>query len=229
MCSVYSSGTVGGLAGHSSWASTVIYCYSAGSVSGSGNNVGGLIGDMDNTSDVVDSFWNTETSGQSTSDGGTGIMNAEMQDFTTFDDANWDFVIETINGTDDHWDMDQLGTVNNGYPILTWQDGADQELPILEVVDLPNKFNLNPNYPNPFNPITTLHYDLPEKIFVSITIYNMLGRQVRTLAGGIQEAGYRSVVWDATDNQGKPVSGGVYLCNIEAGEFRQTKKMVLLK
>ena len=228
MCSVNSSGTVGGLAGHNSWASTVINCYSTGSVSGN-STVSGLVGDNDNTSDVYNSFWDTETSGQSSSDGGTGKTTAEMQDFATFNDAGWDFVSETINGTDDHWDMDQLGTVNDGYPILSWQDGADQELPIKEMADLPKKFLLNQNYPNPFNPITRLRYDLPDQTHVNITIYDMLGREVKTLINQTQDAGYKSVIWDATNNYGKPVSAGIYLYQIQAGEYMQTKKMVLLK
>jgi flagellar hook assembly protein FlgD len=85
------------------------------------------------------------------------------------------------------------------------------------------------NFPNPFNPITTLRYDLPEQGFVTITIYDMLGREIRTLVNATQYAGFKSVIWDATNNQGVPVSAGVYLYKIQAGEFVQTRKMVLLK
>jgi hypothetical protein len=94
---------------------------------------------------------------------------------------------------------------------------------------LPDKFALHQNYPNPFNPITTLRYDLPENSLVNITIYDMLGRQVKTLVNQTQDAGFKSVIWDATNDFGKPVSAGVYLYQIQAGEFVQTKKMVLLK
>ena len=90
-------------------------------------------------------------------------------------------------------------------------------------------YELSQNYPNPFNPVTTFRYDLPENSHVNITIYDMLGRQVRTLVNQTQDAGYRSVIWNATNDYGKPVSAGVYLYQIQAGEFRQTKKMVLLK
>ena len=227
-CIVSSSGTVGGLAGQNAWASSIINCYSISSVNGSGT-VGGLVGDMDNTSTVNNSFWDIETSGQSSSDGGTGKTTEEMQDFTTFDDAGWDFVSETENGTDDHWDMDQLGTVNDGYPILSWQDGADQDLSVGDAAVLPQKFFLDQNYPNPFNPVTTLRYDLPKNSFVYIIIYDMLGREVKRLVNETQEAGYMSVIWNATNDQGNPVSAGVYLYQIQAGDFVQTKKMVLLK
>ena len=94
---------------------------------------------------------------------------------------------------------------------------------------LPYKFALHQNYPNPFNPVTTFRYDLPEDAMANITIYDMMGRQVSTLVNGNQTAGYKSVQWNATNNAGSPVSAGIYLYMIQAGEFRQTKKMVLLK
>jgi flagellar hook assembly protein FlgD len=64
---------------------------------------------------------------------------------------------------------------------------------------------------------------------VNIIIYDMLGRQVRTLIRQTQDAGYKSIIWNATNDYGKPVSAGIYLYTIKAGGFRQTKKMVLLK
>jgi len=94
---------------------------------------------------------------------------------------------------------------------------------------IPNMYALHQNYPNPFNPTTTLRYDLPENAMVNITIYDMMGRQVSTLVSSQQNSGYRSVRWNATNDAGSPVSVGLYLYTIEAGQFRQTKKMVLLK
>ena len=94
---------------------------------------------------------------------------------------------------------------------------------------LPEVFSLHQNYPNPFNPVTKLRYDLPENGNVNITIYDMLGREVKTLINQTQNAGYRSIIWDATNDYGKPVSAGIYLYQIQAGEYMRTKKMVLLK
>jgi hypothetical protein len=94
---------------------------------------------------------------------------------------------------------------------------------------IPLQYILHQNYPNPFNPVTTLRYDLPENGLVNITIYDMLGREVKTLINQTQDAGYRSIIWDATNDYGKPVSAGIYLYQIQAGEYMQTKKMVLLK
>ena len=96
-------------------------------------------------------------------------------------------------------------------------------------VQSPSSFKLYSNYPNPFNPVTSLSYDLPEDSFVSITIYDMLGNEINQLVNKVQNSGYKSIQWNATNNQGQPVSAGVYLYTIEAGEYTQTKKMILLK
>jgi flagellar hook assembly protein FlgD len=98
-----------------------------------------------------------------------------------------------------------------------------------EGLSLPEVFAIHQNYPNPFNPVTTLRYELPENNLVNITIYDILGREVRTMVNTTQDAGYKSVIWNATNDYGKPVSAGVYLYQIQAGDFIQTKKMVLLK
>ena len=94
---------------------------------------------------------------------------------------------------------------------------------------MPKEFALYQNYPNPFNPITSLRYDLPNDGLVNITIHDMMGRIVKTLVNGSQTAGFKSVQWNATNDRNEPVSAGLYLYTIQAGEFRQTKKMLLLK
>jgi hypothetical protein len=93
----------------------------------------------------------------------------------------------------------------------------------------PDKFALHQNYPNPFNPITQIRYDLPEDAMVNITIYDMMGRVVRTIVNSQQTVGYKSIQWNATNGYGKPVSAGIYLVQIQAGEYRNTKKMLFLK
>ena len=94
---------------------------------------------------------------------------------------------------------------------------------------IPQIFALHQNYPNPFNPTTQIRYDLPQSEFVSINIYDVMGRKIKSLINNNQVAGFRSVKWDATNNIGQPVSAGMYIYTIQAGEFRQTRKMVLLK
>ena len=103
------------------------------------------------------------------------------------------------------------------------------ELTLARVPVIPLEFNLYQNYPNPFNPVTSLRYDLPEEASVSLTIYDLMGREVTQLVNTTQRAGYKSVEWNSTDLHGKPVSAGVYLYQIRAGERIQTRKMVLLK
>ena len=123
----------------------------------------------------------------------------------------------------------------SGDDILWWRVGLDtsecedQELGFSNITNTPEKFRLNQNYPNPFNPVTSLSYDLPEDSYVSIIIYDLLGNVVNNLVKANQSSGYKSVQWNATNNSGQPVSAGLYLYTIEAGEFRQTKKMILLK
>jgi hypothetical protein len=112
------------------------------------------------------------------------------------------------------------------------EDAAEMTLTYVLSIDeelIPDVFTLHQNFPNPFNPVTTLRYDLPEQTHVNITIYDMLGRKVRTILNQQQDLGYKSLIWDATNDYGKPVSAGIYLYQIQAGEFVQTKKMVLLK
>jgi len=110
---------------------------------------------------------------------------------------------------------------------IAWYEN-EGSVSIIEDVT-PLTYSLYNAYPNPFNPVTTLRYDIPEDGFVNITIYDMMGRVVSNLVSSQQRAGYKSVRWNATNDAGQPVSAGIYLYQIQAGQFRQTKKMVLLK
>jgi len=110
-----------------------------------------------------------------------------------------------------------------------WINAGSPTLSFINKQSIPNVYVLDQNHPNPFNPTTTLRYDLPEDAMVNITIYDMMGRQVKTLINGKQSAGYKSLQWNATNNLGQSVSAGLYLYMIQAGEFRQIRKMVLFK
>ena len=94
---------------------------------------------------------------------------------------------------------------------------------------IPEFFSLHQNYPNPFNPSTRIRYDLREETHVSLTVYDMLGKQITSIVSESQSAGVRTVIWDGTDASGRNVSAGVYLYRIQAGTFTETRKMVLLK
>ena len=95
--------------------------------------------------------------------------------------------------------------------------------------NMPLEFEVYPAYPNPFNPVTTIGYYLPNKGSVNITIYDMMGREIKVLQSGIQTPGHSKVQWNATNNKGQPVSAGVYLYQINIDGTMDTKKMVLLK
>ena len=102
---------------------------------------------------------------------------------------------------------------------------------VLSLVDntLPEVYAIHQNYPNPFNPTTSIKYQLPEESMVNLTIYDVMGRKVMSLINSYRAAGYHSVQWDATNDLGQPVSAGMYIYTIQAGDYREVRKMILLK
>nr|MDK2850543.1 hypothetical protein [Candidatus Cloacimonadota bacterium] len=85
------------------------------------------------------------------------------------------------------------------------------------------------NYPNPFNPTTTIRFSLKESTPVSITIYNILGQKVKTLVSGVLDAGHHSYTWDGVDANGRKVASGVYFYKMQSGTYSSTKKMIMMK
>lgn len=112
---------------------------------------------------------------------------------------------------------------------------ADTSLLVIPVIvgidprDVPIRFALHPNYPNPFNPNTTIRYDLPENSAVTLRLYNILGQEVRTLVNRRETAGFKSVVWNGRNNAGHQVSTGIYILRLQAGPFRKTIRMMMVK
>lgn len=95
--------------------------------------------------------------------------------------------------------------------------------------EIPTRYSLHQNFPNPFNPNTTIKFDLPKARLVNLSIYNIKGQLVKTLVSRKLDAGFHSINWNGTDSFGKLVATGVYFYKIEAGSFRQIQKMTLLK
>jgi choice-of-anchor B domain-containing protein len=95
--------------------------------------------------------------------------------------------------------------------------------------DMPSQFALEQNFPNPFNPTTTISYNLAEAGHVRLAVYNVTGKQVRVLRDGHQSQGLQSATWNARDDSGRPVSSGVYFYRLETGGSSETKRMTLLK
>ncbi|MDZ7334377.1 MAG: T9SS type A sorting domain-containing protein, partial [candidate division KSB1 bacterium] len=96
-------------------------------------------------------------------------------------------------------------------------------------VELPKEFALEQNYPNPFNPVTEIIFSVPKTEKVSLVIYDMLGRKVKTLIDKQVQPGVYSVYWDGTDESGVKVATGVYLYRLQARNYSQVRKMVLIK
>jgi len=94
---------------------------------------------------------------------------------------------------------------------------------------IPKIFNLKQNYPNPFNPTTTITYTLAKANYVKIRIYDQLGALIRTMDPGKQNTGEHSWVWDGKNDKLMSVSSGIYYYELEAGSFRDVKRMVVLK
>ncbi|MBN2011618.1 lamin tail domain-containing protein [candidate division KSB1 bacterium] len=94
---------------------------------------------------------------------------------------------------------------------------------------VPRDFVVHQNYPNPFNPSTTIRYELPATADVTIRIYDMTGRQVKTLVQNTQSAGAHSILWDATDDAGNPVSSGVYFYMVQTNSLKQVRKLTFIK
>ena len=98
-----------------------------------------------------------------------------------------------------------------------------------EEIAIPTVYALEQNYPNPFNPSTQIRYAIPEETMVTISIYDMMGRKVRTLVNQSVSPGYHTTLWNATNDKGTAVSAGMYIYTIQAGSYHHMKKMVLLK
>ena len=93
----------------------------------------------------------------------------------------------------------------------------------------PASYRLAQNFPNPFNPSTTIQYDMKEKGLVRIKIYNVAGALVRTVVDGVKDAGTYSIAWDGRNSAGTAVASGIYFYKMEAKGFAETRKMVLLR
>lgn len=144
------------------------------------------------------------------------------EEFTTVDTF---FVDATTSGNYEYWitAVDLNGNESDPSEVVAVMLALEDGLAI------PSEFALKQNYPNPFNPSTQIQYALPTDANVSIAIYDLMGRQIRSLVNEQVNAGYHSTLWNATNDLGSPVSAGVYIYTIEANNFRDVKKMILLK
>jgi len=113
--------------------------------------------------------------------------------------------------------------------IVMHMDLADLEYWDENAPLIPNVFVLHQNFPNPFNPETKIRFQLPRPEHVKLRIFNISGQKVKTIVDDIYRAGYHSVIWDGKSTNANQVSNGIYMYQIIAGEFRDVKKMVVIR
>jgi hypothetical protein len=116
-----------------------------------------------------------------------------------------------------------------GQVTLKSEDMKDVKVTFNDKIELPKAFALSQNYPNPFNPTTRFSIELPQVTDVQVVIYDILGRQIATLVNGQETAGYHTIEWDGRDTRGITVPSGIYFARMNAGEFTQTRKIMLMK
>ena len=133
--------------------------------------------------------------------------------------GSWMWVVEVTDG------VDTTGS-EPGYMMVDWDIS---EMLAIDDASLPEAFALHNNYPNPFNPVTNISFDIPEVAEVTLEIYNVMGQKVRTLAQGQHEPGRYKIQWNATNDYGQALSSGMYIYRIQAGDFVSVKKLVLMK
>ena len=126
--------------------------------------------------------------------------------------------------------LEDLLLGNNNGGVRYFQRNKDTGIEEHSILDSnPRSYKLLQNYPNPFNPSTKITYNLPHSTLVTLKIYNIQGQEIKTLVNEFQSVGMKSVTWNGLDAQGKQVTSGLYFYHINAGDFTQFKKMILVQ
>jgi len=150
-----------------------------------------------------------------TTDGGNNWDNSYSEDWGYW----WDDVYFTDRNHG--WVIGGAGTVYKWIP--------DTKVTMKEKNLIPDEFILSQNYPNPFNPETKISYCLPTSGYVTIKIYDITGREIRTLVNARKASGYYNIQWDGKDNNGTNAASGIYIYSMKTSSFTQSKKMVLVR
>ncbi|NQT96602.1 MAG: T9SS type A sorting domain-containing protein, partial [Candidatus Marinimicrobia bacterium] len=152
-------------------------------------------------------------------DGQSGLMG--FLEFTVKDDFNESQTIISLSSLRWNEEIQQADVCSSVLTNILYVPDDGNNIPV--------KFALHENYPNPFNPTTVMRYDIPAQTHITLTIFDLLGRQIAVPVNREVEPGYYSVSWNGRDNKGKLVAAGMYLYTIRAENFVQTRKMILLK
>jgi hypothetical protein len=167
---------------------------------------------------------------------GEGNFPPRLIKYKGYDGSIWSESFEFSDGDVTGLQKPEVGDIDGSTPVSAFvganYDGVyfDNETWVPVSVDddvisqTPTSFEISQNYPNPFNPSTSIQFKIPENSFVTLKVYNVLGKEVATLLNEEKNAGLYEVTFDATD-----FSSGIYFYKIEAGNFVATKKMILMK
>jgi len=177
--------------------------------------------DGDGDMDVLSASWDDNKIAWYEND---GDENFNAQTITTSADGAKSVYAVDVDGDGD---MDVLSASSLDSKIA-WYENL-QITGINEDNNLILIFNDLRNFPNPFNPTTTISFSIPKESNVDLSIYNIKGQKIKKLEIRNLKLGINEVVWDGTDNDNKPVSSGIYFYQLKAGEFEEIKKMILLK
>ena len=164
-------------------------------------------------------------------------FNPGKLDYIFYSDASIDtgkhYILNTLamdQGTLDNYNLqfDDTQEASDHLP-LVFDIVVSSNVGVKDNDVLPTLIKIYPNYPNPFNPITTIQYYISKDELVKINIYDIVGRNIKSLFTERQAAGKHSLLWNATNDAGKKVSNGMYFYTIQAGEYKIIEKMLLLK
>jgi hypothetical protein len=211
----------GGFIGYM-FSGTISNCYSTGAVSflSEIQTNKGFVGRV-RSGTLSNCFWDIQTSQANTSgeySGITGLPTADMKTQATYTNAGWSFP--------DVWNINP--ELNNGYPYLNYPNSVPNDDVTIET-PLLTKAILHSAYPNPFNPSTTISFDLASPEIVSINIYNIKGQLIKNICNKTYDKGTHSIIWDGKDSKGKACGTGVYFYKMTASKTTQSKKMMMIK
>lgn len=180
--------------------------------------------DHDGDIDVIVANWQTDSISVLTNNG-----DATFEEPVQYLAGDAPTSLFTADLNDDTFDDLAVGNRNSDDVLVYMNRGTASSTGDDRFSSRPVDSQLAQNVPNPFNPSTTIEYRLVNRSMVSLKVYNVLGQQVARLVDKIQVAGTYQVVWKGTSDNGKPVAGGIYFYRLFAGDYRESKKMVLLK
>ena len=157
-----------------------------------------------------------------------GFIYFDISDYLSSEYEPWQLTIFEINDTES---ISLTTNISEGVLTASIDKLGDYAVFVNTAIEkpLPTKFELKMNYPNPFNPSTTIPIELPEESFVEVAIYNILGEKITVLSKGVKSSGYHNIHWNGKNQFGKPVSSGIYFVSIHFGQKIYHQKMMLLK